>query len=32
VLSVLYGITGFKIEKIVPAEPTRREAHGLSRD
>jgi NhaC family Na+:H+ antiporter len=31
-LSVLYGITGFKIEKIVPAEPDRREAHGLSRD
>jgi Na+:H+ antiporter, NhaC family len=31
-LSVLYGITGFKIEKIVPAEPNRREAHGLSRD
>ena len=30
--SVLYGITGFKIEKIVPAEPDRREAHGLSRD
>ena len=32
VLSVLYGITGFKIEKIAPAEPNRREAHGLSRD
>ena len=31
-LSVLYGITGFKIEKIVPAESNRRKAHGLSRD
>jgi len=32
VLSVLYGITGFKIEKTAPVEPNRREAHGLSRD